>query len=560
MGSRGFDRRRSNDSKGGSAYNHLKKQNKEAMESELVEVQSDMKGHVIGKGGCNIKEIMAKSGAKISSRRDEDSFSISGDTEQRARARSLILEKVQEIQRKRKDARSLGEHVEIPQVYKGLVMGKGGDNLRDISTQTGAKVTRKDGEVYIASGTEQQRQQAKLYISTIIAGARLRGVENEFNKVCRFIDGCNLPGDCKLKLEQVSEGDRMVLPGLQSQWRLKPTEDYEHQEPNSSTDGYHSQIMDAALKALRQIKYETVQQPKADMWCHLGKAIIRGADEEEVTEGEWSIDEVTAKLQSSEAENYWKVAFKEGVNLDEKILEGNLCETTTEDFKVRYDLTYSTPCGHQVRCKVWVAKADINKKLEDISIPFSDVKNILETIHFEDEVTRSRCQGWLVLPSRRYLQADILFPSCEFDCRLTIRGRTDRAVNADYAPDEETRLILSKYLSGLTFDDEDDFGLRLPEETIPEGFHLIHKRSSKRTLYTANEGYAIILSKESSWRSDILNEDSRESTDLHLHCKEWDETLCTEDWEPDAIVAKLPEFLKFLKQVQSFVAQEMAKL
>lgn len=77
-----------------SAYNHLKKQNKEAVESELVEVQSDMKGHVIGKGGCNIKEIMAKSGAKISSRRDEDSFSISGDTEQRASARSLILEKV----------------------------------------------------------------------------------------------------------------------------------------------------------------------------------------------------------------------------------------------------------------------------------------------------------------------------------------------------------------------------------------------------------------------------------------------------------------------------------
>ena len=73
---------------------------------------------------------------------------------------------------------------------------------------------------------------------------------------------------------------------------------------------------------------------------------------EEVTEGEWSIDEVTAKLQSSEAENYWKVAFKEGVNLHEKILEGHLCETTTEDFKVRYDLTYSTPCGHQVRCKV----------------------------------------------------------------------------------------------------------------------------------------------------------------------------------------------------------------
>lgn len=463
------------------------------------------------------------------------------------------------MQRKKKEAPSLGDHVEIPQEFKGLVMGKGGDNLRDISTQTGAKVVRKDGEVYIAGGTERQRQQAKLYISTIIAGARLRGVENEFNEVRCFIDGCNLPRDCKLRLEQVSEGERMVLPGVQSQYRLKPAEEYEHQEANSTAEGYHSQIMDAALKVLRQIKFETEELPKADIWCHLGKAIVRGPDEEEVAEGEWSIDEATGKLQSSVAENYWKVAFKAGVNLDEKILEGHLSKTTTEDFKVRYDLTYLTPRGHQMRCKVWVAKADISKKLEDIPIPFSDVKNILETIHFEDEKTRSTCRGWLVLPSRRYLQADILFPSCELDCRLTIRGRTDHAAIADYAPEEEVRLILSKYLSGLTFDDGDDFGLRLPADAIPEGFHLIHKRSSRRTLYTANERYAIIISKESSWRSDISNVDFTESTDLHLHCKEWDEVLRTEDWNPDAIVARLPEFLQFLKQVQSFVAREMAE-
>ena len=55
-------------------------------------------------------------------------------------------------------------------------MGKGGDNLRDISTQTGAKVIRKDGEVYIASGTEQQRQQAKLYIGTIIVSLSLYNI------------------------------------------------------------------------------------------------------------------------------------------------------------------------------------------------------------------------------------------------------------------------------------------------------------------------------------------------------------------------------------------------
>ena len=60
------------------------------------------------------------------------------------------------------------ELVEVPSEYKGLVIGKGGDNLRNISTQTGAKVIRKQGDVYIVSGTEEQRQQAKVHIKIII--------------------------------------------------------------------------------------------------------------------------------------------------------------------------------------------------------------------------------------------------------------------------------------------------------------------------------------------------------------------------------------------------------
>ena len=61
-----------------------------------------------------------------------------------------------------------GELVDVPSKYKGLVMGKGGDNLRKISTQTGAKVIRKQGDVYIVGGTEEQRQQAKVHIKIII--------------------------------------------------------------------------------------------------------------------------------------------------------------------------------------------------------------------------------------------------------------------------------------------------------------------------------------------------------------------------------------------------------
>ena len=72
-----------------------------------------------------------------------------------------------------------GELVDVPSKYKGLVMGTGGDNLRKISTQTGAKVTRKDGEVYIVSGTEDQRQQAKMNINMMIVSKK--------KKLYRFI-------------------------------------------------------------------------------------------------------------------------------------------------------------------------------------------------------------------------------------------------------------------------------------------------------------------------------------------------------------------------------------
>ena len=72
---------------------------------------------------------------------------------------------------------------------------------------------------------------------------------------------------------------------------------------------------------------------------------------------------------------------------------------------------------------MWVAHEDVKERLEDIEIPFSDVKNVLEEIHFEDEATRSRCRGWLVNECWRYLQADILFRGCKYDStRLVIHG------------------------------------------------------------------------------------------------------------------------------------------
>lgn len=64
-----------------------------------------------------------------------------------------------------------------------------------------------------------------------------------------------------------------------------------------------------------------------------------------------------------------------------------------------------------VSFKVWVK----TKQHEHVTEPA-----YLEEICFKDERTRKMCKAWLCLQSPRALRADILFPSCEFDCRLNI--------------------------------------------------------------------------------------------------------------------------------------------
>ena len=58
--------------------------------------------------------------------------------------------------------------MEVPKEYKGLVFGKWGKNLMDISNNTGAKVIRRNGEVFIIEGTEEAREKARIEIKVKI--------------------------------------------------------------------------------------------------------------------------------------------------------------------------------------------------------------------------------------------------------------------------------------------------------------------------------------------------------------------------------------------------------
>ena len=79
-----------------------------------------------------------------------------------------------EIRQRMHQGASPGELVEVPDEYKGLVIGKGGDNLGRISTLTGAKVIRKGGEVYVTGGTREQREQAKVHIKVKIVSRSIK--------------------------------------------------------------------------------------------------------------------------------------------------------------------------------------------------------------------------------------------------------------------------------------------------------------------------------------------------------------------------------------------------
>ena len=48
-------------------------------------------------------------------------------------------------------------------------------------------------------------------------------------------------------------------------------------------------------------------------------------------------------------------------------------------------------------------------------------------------------------------------------------------------------------------------------------------------------------------------------TDLHLHCREWDNLLNNGDWSPEVIAGTLPEFFRFVKKVQAIVLEGEGK-
>lgn len=67
----------------------------------------------------------------------------------------------------------------------------------------------------------------------------------------------------------------------------------------------------------------------------------------------WSVTEAVPKIQKGRKSD-WRIAFKEGVQIDKKVLQETFNTQPAEDdlYSARYDLSFLTPRGRSIRCKV----------------------------------------------------------------------------------------------------------------------------------------------------------------------------------------------------------------
>jgi len=126
-------------------------------------VPSDKVGLLIGKGGSKIKEIQQTSGARMDIAKTSDpltphlrNVSLSGSAQGVATAKSMIMAIVNELPRGARNASTFAPNnpkktIQILSSSVGLVIGKGGGNIRKIIQDTGSTIhIEKPGEAEMA--------------------------------------------------------------------------------------------------------------------------------------------------------------------------------------------------------------------------------------------------------------------------------------------------------------------------------------------------------------------------------------------------------------------------
>jgi far upstream element-binding protein len=115
-----------------------------------LNIPNNMVGLLIGKGGETIRQLQQQSGAHIQVTRDsevapgatERTVSISGTPDQIANARRQVEQLFEQQERERQSGigGSGGESIHIPNGCVGMIIGRGGETIRNLIQRTGARI------------------------------------------------------------------------------------------------------------------------------------------------------------------------------------------------------------------------------------------------------------------------------------------------------------------------------------------------------------------------------------------------------------------------------------
>ncbi|CAL9123551.1 unnamed protein product [Musa acuminata var. zebrina] len=171
--------------------------------SKKIEIPNGRVGVIIGKSGETIKYLQLQSGAKIQVTRDMDadpnaqtrSVELIGTSEQISKAEQLINDVLSEADAGASGiiaARKFGSvqpgaeqfQMKVPNNKVGLVIGKGGETIKNMQARSGARVqviplhpppgdTSTERTVYI-DGTKEQIEAAKQLVNEVISENRAR--------------------------------------------------------------------------------------------------------------------------------------------------------------------------------------------------------------------------------------------------------------------------------------------------------------------------------------------------------------------------------------------------
>ncbi|CAN1162636.1 Far upstream element-binding protein 3 [Linum perenne] len=170
--------------------------------SKTIDVPNGRVGVIIGKSGETIKYLQLQSGAKIQVTRDMDAdpnsptrkVELMGTHEQIEKAERLITDVLAEadaggsgtVGRRFGGQGGSGDHfvMKVPNNKVGLVIGKGGETIKNMQARTGARIqviplhlppgdTTSDRNVHI-DGTSEQIEAAKQLVNEVISENRMR--------------------------------------------------------------------------------------------------------------------------------------------------------------------------------------------------------------------------------------------------------------------------------------------------------------------------------------------------------------------------------------------------